>query len=131
MSSLMITRLFENANAIPENGIYGIWLCDHYQWKCYIIDDKIALNEEDQPIGTTFKGNSNQVWIYLLEKCFAISVGGYERLESFDVGTLFHMLTGSNVLGYRVREDPSKNTKLLKMVESCFGKNFLIHCEKS
>ena len=35
------------------------------------------------------------------------------------------------MLGYKIREDPTKNERLMKMVESCFGKNFIIHCEKS
>ena len=45
----------------------------------------------------------NQVWLYLLEKSFALALGGYDALEEVEVGKLFHLLTGSNILGYRIR----------------------------
>lgn len=44
---------------------------------------------------------------------------------------MFHMLTGSNILAYRTREDPEKNSKLFSMIKGCTGKNFVIYCEQS
>lgn len=47
-------RLFE---IYPVDNLYGIWLCDHYEWKCCVIDDKIPVDGKDQPLNTTFVGN--------------------------------------------------------------------------
>lgn len=41
------------------------------------------------------------------------------------------MLTGSNILSYKIREDPEKNNKLFDLIKNCTGKNFFMNCEKS
>lgn len=67
----------------------------------------------------------------MLEKALAISLGSYAELEHIEVSHLFHMLTGSNTLSYKVREDPAKNAKLFSIVKGCSGKNFITYCEQS
>lgn len=64
-------RLFE---IYPVDNLYGIWLCDHYEWKCCVIDDKIPVDRHDQPLNTIcvgkiyfkIEGRKNQAWLYLL-----------------------------------------------------------------
>jgi len=74
--------------------------------------------------------NEKQLWVYLLQKALAICLGGYEQLENAETSKILHMLTGSNLLVYKVREDPVKNDKLFSVIKGCSGKNFFINCEK-
>ena len=39
-----------------------------------------------------------------------------------------HLLTGSNIMSFKVREDPNKNEKLFAAIKGCSGKNFFMHC---
>ena len=103
----LIYRLFENMNHLDDEGVYGVWICEHYQWKCYLINDAIPVDNIGNPCNTVFGEDSeSQLWLFLLEKALAISLGGYEELENIEVHKLFHMLTGSNTLTYKDREDP-------------------------
>lgn len=56
--------------------------------------------------------------------------GGLEALAEANVTDLFHALTGSNFISFRVKEDPSKNSKLLKFITQNEKKNFIISAEK-
>ena len=38
------------------------------------------------------------------------------------------MITGSNILTYKIHEDPSKTDKLLKNIKNCLKKNFMVYC---
>jgi hypothetical protein len=41
------------------------------------------------------------------------------------------MLTGCNAIGIKIKEDPSKNSKLLQLINECQRKNYIVHVEKS
>lgn len=44
---------------------------------------------------------------------------------------MLHLLTGSNVLSYKVSEDPSRNTKLFSMIKNCCDKDYFVSCCKN
>ena len=41
------------------------------------------------------------------------------------------LLTGCNSIGVKVKEDPSKNGKLLQLIGDCQRKNYIVHAEKN
>lgn len=41
------------------------------------------------------------------------------------------MLTGCNAISAKVKEDPTKNAKLLHLVTDCLRKNYIIHAHKN
>jgi hypothetical protein len=57
INEFVILRLFEGISKRNEKGVFGIWLCNHYEWKCIVINDEIPVDDEKRPIGTIFKGN--------------------------------------------------------------------------
>lgn len=40
------------------------------------------------------------------------------------------MLTGSNYVTFKIKEDPSLNSKAIKYTAENENKNFILHCEK-
>ena len=48
----------------------------------------------------------------ILEKALAVAFGGYSRLGEASTGKLFQMLTGSNSVGFKIREEYEKNDNL-------------------
>ena len=71
------------------------------------------------------------MWFNVLEKALAIALGGYEKLLKVDSSTLFTMLTGCNSISAKIKEDPSKNAKLLSLISDCLRKNYIIHGQKN
>jgi hypothetical protein len=43
---------------------------------------------------------------------------------------IFSRLTGCNNFGMRIKEDPTKNSKILQMKGECQRKNYIVHAEK-
>ena len=58
-------------------------------------------------------------------------MGGYEQLAKTDSSLLFTMLTGCNSISVKVKEDPTKNVKLLHLITDCLRKNYIIHTSKT
>jgi len=56
----------------------------------------------------------------------AIALGGYANLMKAEVSELFTMLTGCNAIVSKIKEDPSKNSKLLVLINECLRKNYII-----
>lgn len=54
-------------------------------------------------------------------------MGGYEQLLKAETGDLFMLLTGCNSISVKVKEDPSKNGKLLQLIGDCQRKNYIVH----
>jgi hypothetical protein len=73
----------------------------------------------------------NQMWFNVLEKGLAEALGGFEELEKADSSVLFTMLTGCNAISARIKEDPTKNAKLLHLINDCLKKNYIIHAQKN
>jgi hypothetical protein len=71
------------------------------------------------------------MWFNVLEKAVAIALGGYDNLVNAETTQLFTMLTGCNAIVSKVKEEPSKNNKLLLLVKECLRKNYVIHAERS
>ena len=77
---VLITRLFE---AHDGGNLYGIWLCDHFKWRCCVIDDKIPVDNKNKPYNLFLhESEPKQIWLHLLEKAMALCLGGYEHLQS-------------------------------------------------
>ena len=66
----------------------------------------------------------------VLEKALAQGLGGYSKLTTTPCYKLFSILTGSNSLFFNVKEDPTKNGRILRYITDCENKNFVIHAEK-
>lgn len=47
-----------------------------------------------------------------------------------EAGEIFTLLTGCNAISAKVKEDPSKNGKLLQLINECQRKNYIVHAEK-
>ena len=71
--------------------------------------------------------SGKQKWANVLEKAIAKAIGGYEQLLKAETGDLFMLLTGCNSIGVKVKEDPSKNGKLLQLIGDCQRKNYIVH----
>ena len=56
--------------------------------------------------------------------------GGYHHYEQLAIPELFRLLTGSNFVSFRIKEDPSMNIKAIKYTAENENKNFILHCEK-
>lgn len=56
------------------------------------------------------------IWAPLLEKALAKAVGGYEQLQELSICQIFKMLTGSNYLTFKVKEDPTMNQRGIKWI---------------
>jgi hypothetical protein len=77
----------------------------------------------------SFLGNK-QIWPVILVKALAIAVGGFTKLSVMPCYKLFNLLTGSNSLFFNIKEDPTKNGRILRYISECENKNFIIHGEK-
>jgi hypothetical protein len=66
----------------------------------------------------------------ILEIALSKTLGGYANLIQTPCHKLFTMLTGSNSLFFNIKEDPTKNSKILRYISDCENKNFVIHAEK-
>ena len=62
---------------------------------------------------------NTQLWPIVICKALATALGGYERLASTPCHKLFNLLTGSNSLFFNVKEDPTKNTRILRYISDC------------
>jgi hypothetical protein len=41
------------------------------------------------------------------------------------------MLTGCNAINFKVKEDPSKSSKMISLINECLRKNYIIHATKN
>lgn len=112
-SEWLLRRLFEDGKGAQRERGFGVWLCRDCRWECFILDDCVRISD-GQPLFT--RHASSQFWPHILEKALAIAVGGYDELGRASSGRLFTLLTGCNALSLKVKEDPSKNGKLLQLV---------------
>lgn len=74
--------------------------------------------------------DNKQLWPIILSKALATVLGGYKKLASTPCYKLFNLLTGSNSLFFNIKEDPTKNARILRYIADCENKNFIIHAEK-
>lgn len=58
----------------------------------------------------------NQYWPIILFKALSELFGGSENLKAATSGQIFHALTGCNNLSFRIKEDISKNSQMLKFI---------------
>ena len=71
------------------------------------------------------------MWFNVLEKALAQILGGYEALSKADPSLLFTILTSCNAITVKIKEDPTKNAKILSLITDCLRKNYVIHATKS
>jgi hypothetical protein len=79
LNDYLLLRLFENKDEPePPEGLYGVWLCNNYIWRCFVIDDAVPVGEDGQPKGLV--AEVRQLWVPLLIKALALCLGGYVEL---------------------------------------------------
>ena len=66
----------------------------------------------------------------VLEKALATVFGGYNQLYKVPICELYHCLTGSNFLTFKVKEDLSKSSIFLRHISENEKKNFIIFASK-
>mgnify|MGYP000554301968 CR=1 FL=1 len=71
------------------------------------------------------------MWYNVLEKALALALEGYENVKKADSSLFFTMLTGCNAITSKIKEDPSKNSKMLHLINDCLRKNYIIHVTKN
>ena len=72
----------------------------------------------------------NQIWPIVLETALAKALNSYKSVTSLPCHKIFNILTGSNSLFFNIKEDPSKNNRILRYITDCENKNFILHAEK-
>eukprot|EP00828_Plagiopyla_frontata_P014260 TRINITY_DN1876_c0_g1_i3.p2 TRINITY_DN1876_c0_g1~~TRINITY_DN1876_c0_g1_i3.p2 ORF type:complete len:261 (-),score=27.10 TRINITY_DN1876_c0_g1_i3:1164-1946(-) len=73
-----IKRIFVTRK-INNFGIYSVKLCHFGEWKTVVVDDYFPCNYS----GPAFtRGNSNEIWVLVLEKAWAKLYGSYEKNRS-------------------------------------------------
>ena len=86
----LIKNLFIS-NEINLNGFYKIKLFISGKWKIITIDDLFPFKGNFPAFSRT---NSNDIWIFLLEKAFAKIYGSYLQIENGNPSIALSILTG-------------------------------------
>lgn len=55
-SEWLISRLFEDKLGLLKNRAFGLWVCQHYQWRCIVMDDYVAVDEQNEPLRSKHHG---------------------------------------------------------------------------
>ena len=97
----LIKRLIRNTN-INEYGIYQIKLCIKGEWRTIIIDDYFPCLPMSMPIvSNTF---SNDLWVLLIEKALAKSLGSYFNLTKINIIQCLNILTGCPTILHKISD---------------------------
>jgi len=112
--------------------MHGIWLCCQSAWRSIVVDDFVPYSKKSGKqafinSGTISRYLGEFTWPLIIEKAVAKVLGGYAYLSSMTVCAAFKMLTGSNYLTFRVKEDPSQNQRCLGYLTECEKKNFIMN----
>lgn len=86
-----IKKLF--INDYNKHGIYGIWLCESGNWRLILIDHSIPCYENSGPCYARTK--NNELWVMLLEKAYAKTYLGYQKIILGFAGDALKDLTGA------------------------------------
>jgi hypothetical protein len=78
----------------------------------------------------TRSNSGHQLWPAILAEALCLCFGSISQLSKVPVCELFHALTGTNYLAFKVKEDTEKNMRLLKYVADCEKKNITFIAEK-
>jgi len=99
-SSYAIQRL----NILKEynkDGLYGFWLCVDGAWKEVQVDDRLPvfIDEDNKIARLAFSSTSvtNDIWLPLLEKAYAKSMGSYYAIATGDPLYALNTLTGAPI----------------------------------
>ena len=89
-----IKRLFINDKPNRE-GVYGVKLFDCGEWKDIIIDDYFPCDPEADNLPAFTLGNSEEIWVMILEKAWAKIHGSYENIEAGGCKEVLNDFTGA------------------------------------
>ena len=70
----LIERLFIT-KTVNDEGIYRVKICKNGYWQLVTIDDFFPCYPKGQPLFS--KGESNELWVLILEKAYAKLHGSY------------------------------------------------------
>ena len=111
----LVDRLFHTKEKNIE-GLYAVWFCIDGVWQLITVDDQFVCS--DDQAGPIFsKSNGNELWVLIMEKCYAKIFGCFEDIESGWPEKAIHDLTGAPYEGMGV-EDPEKLFAFLTAAEN-------------
>lgn len=87
-----VRRIFETETITPE-GIYALNVTKNGIKTQVVLDDHIPCTEGGDPCFS--KANGNELWVLLLEKCWAKLHGSYARIIGGQSHLTFRDLTGA------------------------------------
>lgn len=97
-----IKQIFVNTE-VNDVGIYGAWVTKNGERFAVVVDDYIPV-EGDRPAFSQAHGA--ELWVILLEKCWAKIHGSYERIEAGQAHLTMRDLTGAPSYDYLIDETP-------------------------
>jgi len=93
-----IERIFHTKKT-NKKGLYAIWLCIDGVWKLIFIDDQIVCVSPTS--GPAFsKANGPELWVLLLEKCYAKAYGSFGSINFGKSGECINDLTGAPYMNF-------------------------------
>ena len=93
-----ISRLFFTKEVNPK-GLYSIFLCIDGVFKMIFIDDQfVCENNTSEPAFS--KANGQELWVLLLEKCYAKAYGSFGSINFGKSGECIHDLTGAPYMNF-------------------------------
>lgn len=76
----LIKRLFVTRSANPL-GCYAMWICHDGEWSLIKLDDSFPCNKTSGEPSFS-RANGDELWVMLLEKCYAKIFGNYAVIEA-------------------------------------------------
>ena len=118
----LIKRLFVTKETNVSQ-CYAIWICKDSQWVQVILDDFLPCRKEDGDPAFS-RANGEELWVLLLEKCYAKIYGAYDKIEAGQTIESIKDLTGAPGKSIK-NEDPEIIWEFILTNER---KNFILTC---
>ncbi len=115
-----IKKLFKN-DTINNSGVFGVSLCKDGEWKELLVDSNIPCDNRKKIPCFSTSSVENEVWVLILEKCYAKAYGSYYMIEDGSIEEALYDLTGSPCLTIQ-----NSNNDLWEILTKSFDSKFII-----
>ena len=86
-------------------GIYGMVLFDEFirEWRVVFVDDQFVCTEEGE-LAFGKSTTPNELWVGLIEKCFAKFIGGFDNIKGMTYSQGLQILAGGEQLTLHISD---------------------------
>jgi hypothetical protein len=115
------------ADVAINNGIFGMMFFVNGMWRAVFVDDQFPTTEDGQFVFSRCL-DKNELWMPVLEKCYAKFYGGYQHIVGGLVNEAFQDLTGGPTAVVNLRDPDVSLNDLWQKLLLYHTEGYLLGC---